>query len=61
MKPLPREKSEAVKFHSSKANFVMNSKSEHKQPKIHMVVMTKENPEVEERGGGGRRRRGGGH
>ena len=61
MKPLPREKSEAVKLHSSQANFVMNSKSEHKQPKIHRVVMTRENPEVEERGGGGRRRRGGGH
>ena len=61
MKPLPREKSEAVKLHSSQANFVMNSKSEHKQPKIHRVVMTRENPEVEERGDGGRRRRGGGH
>ena len=61
MKPLPREKSEAVKSHSSEENFVMNSKSEHKQPKIHRVVMTRENPEVEERGDGGRRRRGGGH
>ena len=27
MKPLPREKFEAVKLHSTQANFVMNSKS----------------------------------
>ena len=62
MKPLPREMFEAMKLHNFKANFLINSKSEHKQPKIHRVVMTRENPEPEERGrGGGRGRREGGH
>ena len=63
-KPLVREKIEAVKLQTSKADFIMNSKSEHKQPKLHRVVMTRENDEPGMRrgrggrGGGGPGRRG---
>ena len=60
-KPLPREKTEAVKIQSSKAAIILNSKAEHKQPKLHRVVMTRENAEPAEpvTGGGGRARGGG--
>ena len=34
---------EAVKLQTSKADFIMKSKSEYKQPKLHRVVMTREN------------------
>ena len=59
-KPLPREKMEAVKMQTSEAEILLNSKSEHKQPKLHRVVMTRENdePEVRGRGRGGGRGRG---
>ena len=62
-KPLIREKMEAVKLQSSKADYILNSKSEHKQPKLHRVVMTRENDEAGSRrgrGGGRGRGRGGG-
>ena len=64
-KPLVREKMEAVKLQSSEADLILNSKSEHKQPKLHRVVMTRENDDpgsLRGRGGGrgiGRGGRGG--
>ena len=33
---------EAVKLQSSKADLILNSKAEHRQPKLHRVVMTRE-------------------
>ena len=43
MKPLEREKMGAVKLQTSKADYILNSKSEHKQPRLHRVVMTRDN------------------
>ena len=60
-KPLPREKTEAVKIDSSQANHLLNSKAEHMQPAIHRVIRTRENndlPPAGGRGGGRDRRRG---
>ena len=34
-KPFVREKMEAVKQQTFKCDFILNSKSEHKQPKLH--------------------------
>ena len=36
---------EAVKLQSLKADLILNSKLEHKQPKLHRVVMTRVNDE----------------
>ena len=63
-KPLTRKKTEAVKIASSKADHLMNSKAEHRQPALHRVQMVRDlgelQPPEERRGGGrGRRRRGG--
>jgi hypothetical protein len=60
-KPLDREKMEAVKIESSQADHLLNSKAEHKQPKLHRVRMTRENEEpqpVRGRGRGRGRRQG---
>jgi hypothetical protein len=57
-KSLTREKSEAVKIQSSTADHLLNSKSEHKQPALHRVRMSRENEEpqpVRGRGEGGGR------
>ena len=43
MNPLEREKKGAVKLQTSKADYILNSKSEHKQPRLHRVVMTRDN------------------
>ena len=54
-KTLVREKMEAVKLQISGADLILNSKSEHKQPKLHTVVMTRENDDpasLRGRGGG---------
>ena len=55
-KPLVREKMEAVKLQSSEADLILNSKSEHKQPKLHRVVMTRENDDPGSLRGRGRGR-----
>jgi hypothetical protein len=55
-KPLTREKTEAVKIRSSTADQLMNSKSEHKQPALHRVVMSRENDEPQQMRGRGRGR-----
>ena len=56
---------EAVVIADSKANYLMNSKAEQRQPAIHRVVRTREGQELPpaggRRGGGrGRGERGGG-
>ena len=48
---MPRQTTEAVFIHNSKADILMNSKSEFKQPAIPRVTTTRE-PPVGERGGG---------
>ena len=63
-KPLSRKKTEAVKIASSKADHLMNSKAEHRQPALHRVQMVRNLEELQPPGGrgGGRgrgRRRGG--
>jgi hypothetical protein len=55
-KPLTREKMEAVKIASSSADQLLNSKSEHKQPKLQRVRMTRENEEPQPLRGRGRGR-----
>jgi hypothetical protein len=55
-KPLDREKMEAVKIGASRADHLMNSKAEHKQPKLHRVQMTRENEEPRPVRGRGRGR-----
>jgi hypothetical protein len=60
-KPLTREKSEAVKIQSSTADHLLNSKSEHKQPALHRVRMSRENEEPQPVRGRGRGRQQGGH
>ena len=57
-KPLTRQKTEAVKIQSSKATHRMNSKSEHRQPAMLRVRMTRENDD--DGGGAGGQQRGGG-
>ena len=68
-KPLPRKKTEALKIQTSKADFLMNSKNELKQPAQHRVVRTRENEDLDpasgrkregSRGKGGRWREEGG-
>ena len=64
-KPLPRKKTEAVKIQSSRADNLLNSKAEHRQPALFRVRMTRENDDPQPaggrggRGGGGRGGRGG--
>jgi len=41
-KPLAKQKTEAVLIASSKADHLMNSKAEHRQPAVHRVVRTRE-------------------
>ena len=57
-KPLTRQKTEAVKIQSSNATHRMNSKSEHRQPAMLRVRMTRENDD--DGGGAGGQQRGGG-
>ena len=64
LKPMPRQTTEAVFIHNSKADILMNSKSEFKQPAVPRVTTTREPPGGERggpggRGGGGGRGRGG--
>ena len=62
-----RQKTEAVKINSSKADHILNSKAEHRQPALHRVVMVREQEEMQPpappargRGRGGGVGRGGG-
>ena len=57
-KPLPRQNTEAVIIADSKADHLLNSKAEQRQPAIHRVVRTREGQELPPaggRGGGGGR------
>jgi hypothetical protein len=60
-KPAPRQTSEAIKIHNSKADYLLNSKSEWEQPSVERVTVTREPRQREGggRGGGGQRGRGG--
>jgi hypothetical protein len=54
-KPLPRQVTEAVQIHRSKADLVLNSRSEWEQPATERVVVTRNLPERGEGRGQGRR------
>jgi hypothetical protein len=60
-RPAPRQVAEAVKIHGSKADFLLNSKSEWEQPSVDRVTITNEPRQREGggRGGAGQRGRGG--
>jgi hypothetical protein len=58
-KPIPRQVTEAVKIHGSKADIILNSRSEWEQPVTDRVVVTRNLPEMGEgRGQESRRGRG---
>ena len=59
-KPLQRQKTEAVLIASSKADHLLNSKAEHRQPAIHRVVRTREGEDLAPPPPAGGRGRGGG-
>ena len=58
LKPMPRQTTEAVFIHNSKADILINSKSAFKQPAIPRVTTTREPPGGQGGGGQGGRRGG---